>query len=374
METAVSQRSKGSRLWLRRQRGARSLYYIKDGDHRESTGCGPDDLRGAEQALARYVATKHARQARDRRDAPIDEVPIADILLGYWQAKQDLTARPHELRARLHRLTKWWGDWSVNDINPDQCASYVASRGSEAGARRELEDLRAAVGHAFTHRRISQLVPVTLPKRGAARERWLTRDEMATLLWACWRYREDQKGTPGRHTRRHVARFILMARYTGTRASAICNASLWPETGRGWVDLTNGVFYRASAMEKPTNKRKPTIRLPAPLIAHIRSWVVSAQRRGRPMRYVVEWNGQPVKSTKQAFARARTAARLGSDVTQHTLRHTAITWAMQNGADKWEVSGFFGVSLPVVERVYGHHSENHQSTVHRAIGRPAKRD
>lgn len=41
--------------------------------------------------------------------------------------------------------------------------------------------------------------------------------------------------------------------------------------------------------------------------------------------------------------------------TRHDLRHTAITWAMRNGVDKWEAAGFFGVGLDMIERVYGHH-------------------
>ena len=28
---------------------------------------------------------------------------------------------------------------------------------------------------------------------------------------------------------------------------------------------------------------------------------------------------------------------------------------MQRGADKWAASGFFGISLNLLERVYGHH-------------------
>ena len=51
-----------------------------------------------------------------------------------------------------------------------------------------------------------------------------------------------------------------------------------------------------------------------------------------------------------------TLAEAGVDnCTRHDLRHTAITWAMQRGADKWAAGGFFGVSLDTLERVYGHH-------------------
>ncbi len=369
----MPQRSKGPRLRLRKHKGKAVGWYIRDGQHEERTGCGPDDLRGAEAALARYVATKHAKQAREARNVALDAAAVADVLISYWEAQESRVARPTELRTRLRYLNEFWGSYSVDDVTPDRCREYAAQRSSPAAARRELEDMRAAIKYAWNSRKIASVVPVWLPERSESRERWLTRSEMARLLLACWRYREIQKGAPGRYTRRHVARFILMARYTGSRAGAICAASLWPEPGRGWVDLTNGLYYRASELEKPTKKRKPTIRLPDPLVAHIRSWVARAERdyaagrRKHPMRHVVEWNGKPVNSIRKAFAGARDDAKLGKEVTPHVLRHTAVTWAMQNGADKWEVSGFFGVSPETVERVYGHHSPSHQETVHRAI-------
>jgi hypothetical protein len=33
-------------------------------------------------------------------------------------------------------------------------------------------------------------VKVSLPKKGPARDRWLTRDEAAHLIWTCWRPRD----------------------------------------------------------------------------------------------------------------------------------------------------------------------------------------
>jgi Phage integrase family len=46
----------------------------------------------------------------------------------------------------------------------------------------------------------------------------------------------------------------------------------------------------------------------------------------------VEWNSKPVRSVKNAFARAVDIAGLDvtdGNVTPHTLRHTAATWLMQ---------------------------------------------
>ena len=47
--------------------------------------------------------------------------------------------------------------------------------------------------------------------------------------------------------------------------------------------------------------------------------------------------------------------------TKHDLRHTAITWAMQTGIGLWEACGYFGVSLEMIERTYGHHHKDYLS-------------
>jgi integrase len=56
-------------------------------------------------------------------------------------------------------------------------------------------------------------------------------------------------------------------------------------------------------------------------------------------------------------------------VTPHVLRHTAVTWAMQNGADPYAAADFFGMTLDVLTRVYGHHHPDHQKGVGEALTR-----
>jgi hypothetical protein len=51
------------------------------------------------------------------------------------------------------------------------------------------------------------------------------------LIWAAWRRRETK--VTGRYTAKHIARFILVALYTGTRTGAICGAAMMPTIGRG---------------------------------------------------------------------------------------------------------------------------------------------
>lgn len=66
-------------------------------------------------------------------------------------------------------------------------------------------------------------------------------------------------------------------------------------------------------------------------------------RKGIAILRFVEWNGKPVKSVKTGF---KTAVQLAGieHATPHTLRHTAATWLMQNGAPIWEAAGYLGMS------------------------------
>ena len=57
--------------------------------------------------------------------------------------------------------------------------------------------------------------------------------------------------------------------------------------------------------------------------------------------------------------------------TRHDLRHTAITWAMQRGIDKWTAAGFFGVTLEVLEGTYGHHHPDYLQGAVEAMDRRA---
>ncbi|MFL6795814.1 MAG: site-specific integrase [Xanthobacteraceae bacterium] len=163
---------------------------------------------------------------------------------------------------------------------------------------------------------------------------------------------------------RHIARFILVGLYTGTRASAICGAALMPTVGRGHVDLEQGVFYRRSLGRHETKKRQPPVKLPARLLAHMRRW----KRRGLSKRTVIEWNGKPISSVRKGFTAAVRGAGLGPEVTPHILRHTCATWLMQSGVNLWDAAGFLGMTVQQLERSYGHHHPDYQQEAVAALG------
>ncbi|HEV7334432.1 MAG TPA: site-specific integrase [Bosea sp. (in: a-proteobacteria)] len=390
-------------LWLRPgrvgtdgiERGA--TWLIKHGSKQLSTGCGSLESKAALAKLEEYRVSLHAPTTG--KNQPASKVLIADVVSRYIDAKNASVARPQELAQRLVNILEWWGDRTLADIDSVSCGAYVTSRVgkpwkvharkvedaskrkrhskpstprlvTEAGARRELEDLRSAVNLAIADGITREIIKVSLPDKAPERDRWLTRSEVARMLLSAWHFRETQKGAvTDRRSRRHLAKFILVALRTGTRAEAVCTASFIPEMGKPWMELKEdsdgkkiAKFHRlALGSKEAKNKKYPTVPMPDSLAAHLHRWHAKGQR------YVVEFNGKPIASTKKAFANLVHDLGLEDGVVRHTLRHTAATWGMQAGADIWELSGYLGMSVEVLERRYGHHSPDHMEGARMAL-------
>ena len=391
----MSRPAKNARLWLepeeRDQNGRlarRATWVIRDGSHKLRTGCARGDREGAERALAEYIAKKYT-VPRERGRHP-SEILVLDVLNIYLIDKAPKHSDPSITKARVMTLAAWWGDKTLAEVNGTTCREYVAYRTAQprraakpevtgnpprmvtaAGARRELEDLRSAINHHRTEGLCSEVVGVALPDKSEPCEDWLTRSEAARLIWAAWRARQKiGEGITDRRVGRHLARFILVGVYTGTRHGAICSAALTPAVGRGYVDLERGVFYRRRQGSKATKKRQTPVRLPDRLLAHLRRW----NRLGIAKHAVVEWNGKAIASVRKSFAAAAEAAGINRHITPHVLRHTACTWAMQSGCDVWAAAGWLGMSPEVLERVYGHHHPDFQRDVAERISTGTNRD
>lgn len=364
----MPRQSKGARLWLRAERkdaagkSHPARWVIRDGGSQRVTRFGPQDREDAERALADYIAAKYEPPRRER---PTSAVRVSDVIGIYLRDVAPRQARPGKVGERAVRLLEYWGEMTLADVSAATVAEYVRRRGKSGGARRDLEDLRAAIKHHAAENLHRGEVRIVLPEKGAPRDRWLTRTEAARLLWAAWRAREVQnrshKGGQGpslptrKWTMRHLTRFILLGLYTGTRAGAIASASWEAASGRSYVDLDQGLFYRRRQGAKETTKRQPPVPIPSRLLAHMRRWKAADDGSG----YVVEYHGQPVRSVKTAFARAVLLAGLGGKITPHTLRHTACTWAMQRGVSAWYAAGLLGMSRAMVDRVYAHHAPDY---------------
>jgi len=339
----------------------RRRWVIKDGSREIGTGFGLGDREQAERALRDYIEKKYQPERSRRCDTA--QIPVADVINIWLRDKVPDQARPKEAAQRATMLLAGFDGKMLKEITEDECKRYARSRSTMAAARRELEDLRAAIIYHHDKGYSAERVKVWLPEPSPRRERWLDRSEAAAMLRALWRAKDPLTGRP---IRRHAARFFLVALYTGSRAGAVCGAAIRKSPGCGYVDLEAGLFYRKPPNARETNKRQPPVTLPDRLLAHLRRW----ERLGTARNFVVEWNGKPVKSVRKAWKSACEEAGLGEDVVRHTLRHTAATWLALNGTDTGKAADFLGMSVETFNKHYRHHHPDYQREAAANICRP----
>lgn len=372
----MPRKSKGPRLYLRERKGRDPVYVILDGTSETGTGCGADNREQAEKALADYLGRKHRP---DWRKGDPDQVAVADVLALYGSERAPALAHPELVGYHMTHLLEHFGGSVCAQIDGGSCRAYVRKRTtgaighravSEGTARRELETLNAALGYAYKERKISLPIPVSYPAKAPARERWLTRSEAAALLAGApgivpvaYDIASRKPAKWGRMHRPvyHVARFILIALYTGTRDDAILNMRWGVNSEGGWFDLDRGVMYRRGLGQRETNKRRPPAPIPDNLVPHLHRW------RRITVQGPVEYADRFILKERRGFKRARELGGLGEDVTPHILKHTCATWLLQSGVSTWDVAGYLGTSEAVIRKTYGHHSPHYLSSARTAF-------
>lgn len=410
----MSRRSKGARLYLaegrihpRTRKPIADVWYIRDGSLRVSTGCGADELGEAEKALASYIAGKHTAAVTDGPQDPEDKVRradparvfVAEVVAYYAEKRGPTVADPASLAGRLASITEWWEGKTLNDIRRSNCEAYVADRikmpvktytkneprlVSTETARRELEDLSAAVGYWDGEYHLARRPAVALPAKAESQRDALTRSQVAALLLASmgWKLQPDGKWKRQprnvRTKRRHLRRFLLVGVYTGNRPG-VTPKLLWKESPtRAWIDVEEETIFRRGKLEKEhRTKRRPLVKMPDRLLAHMRRW----QRMDEALMERREAAGQPTTNAflhyqgseivgriRSGFEAIVADAGLPPEVTPHWLRHTAATLLMEGGAKLWDAASFMGMSSAMLEKNYGHHRPDHQQGAKDAAG------
>jgi integrase len=358
--------AKPPRLYLRERAGREAAYVILDRGREVSTGYGSGRQREAEEAFSRYLSEKYRT---DWKDGDPAKIPLADVLTLYAEEVAPGHAHPELVGYHLPPLIEHFNG-SCWDVTQSTCRAYVRAREKGLGgrravkaatARRELETMGAALMYAYKARKISKPVFVHLPEKAPPKERWLTRSEASRLVAGALGFKAikfDQAGKPTKWKRTgapsyHVARFILIALYTGTRHEAVLRLRWGVNSAGGWFDLENGVLYRKGQGEQETRKRRPPAPIHDDLMPHLRRW------RALTEIGPCEFEGRLTLRQKTGWSRARENAGLGPDVTPHTLKHTCATWMLQQGVSIWEVAGYLGTSEAVIRSTYGHHATDH---------------
>lgn len=311
---------------------ARQQWIIRDGSRFIRTSCAREHIAQAESQLAAYIGEKYAPPATD---APT----ILEVLEAYGAEVVPHRAAKRSISYNIGSLIRWWGGKSSSDVNARTCRAYAATK-SAAGAGGDLKVLRAALRHwQKEHKPLAVQPVVWTPPAGPGRDRWLTRSEVARLLWAA------------RHVQ-HIRRFILLGIYTGSRPGVLLRLQ-WDQ-----IDLTRGLMARNRPGEAVhAKKRAPMVRLGKRILSHLRRW---HRLDGGKVAYLCHYNGQPVIEPHTAWDRAVAKSGLSGQITRHTLRHTRATWLVQAGISLWEAAGALGMTVKTLEATYGHHHPDWQ--------------
>jgi integrase len=363
----MPRREKGARLIERRRKGRSSVWVIKDtGRFERSTGTGCREE--AEKALAIHIATK----ARPSGPSAAEEFLIGHALSIYAEEYAHTTSDPDRIAYAIEALAPFWADLAVSKITGPTCRRYASESPKAPGTiRRELSTLRAAINYCAAEGYLIGTPVITLPTAPEPRERYLTRQQAAVLLSAARRLNYDG--------RQQMRRFLILSLYTGTRKTASLAMGLnQTRVDAGWIDTKEGLVYRMGTQERATNKRRRPARCPKRLLAHARRWSrlgakwACENHEGNRIRNNRKAWDQLVKIAHQIASTRNIPMPDRKDLTPHILKHTAITWAMQNGATIEDAASFFSTSTSTIEKVYWHHSPFCQEMAVDALDRPIK--
>lgn len=308
---------------LGKHRGKFSLIYSDPQRGRVRIATGTAD-RGEAEAIARNIW-------RRLNAAPSERV--ADLWQTYVSDRKQVAARKDRFDSLWKALAPHFGHRLGTAISREDCRTYAKARKLEGMSgstiRTELEFLRACLRFHYG----KDAPKIELPPASKPRDRYLTRDELRTLL--------EHIEAP------HVRLFVTLAVTTGARMSALLDLS-WDR-----VDLRRGTADLNPAGRHQTNKRRTVVPLNPLAIDALRE-----AHEGRLTDHVIEYGGKPVASVKKAIAAA--ARRSGVPVSPHVFRHTAGVWMAEADVPMQKIAQYLGhTSTRVTEQTYARYSPSY---------------
>lgn len=250
---------------------------------------------------------------------------------------------------------------------------------------RYLEDLKSAITVAVRRKMMRHPVPVPLPPKYPKRKAHFSKEEVQRLIDHAMNKKGmgwiDGKPVRNLYIWRHLARFMIMALYTGSRKTKIVRASFENELDRPWIELREvknpktglkewrGYFHRLGENEvEYQTKGAPGVEIPLILVDHLVQW------RDQGIKYPCLYPYHP-KGCEQPgeIARAmRTCLRevFGKHTKKviHTFRHTAATWLVQvPEMPMTAIAGYLGMSIETLMTTYAHYRKKDQAKVGEAF-------
>lgn len=286
-------------------------------------------------ARTRAEAEVEALDRIRRETLPAGATTVRDLWAAYLA---DRKGRPVErnMRSSGNAVLPHFGALRPDQITPEACRSYTKARRKTVSVGTvwtELGHLRTCLLWA-AKRGLIQVAPhIERPVKPAPRDRYLTHAEVSRLMEA--------------ECEPHIKLAITVLLTTAARVGAVLELT-WDR-----VDLERGQIRLRVDAEGP-RKGRATV----PINNTLRAALTSA-RAAALSDHVIEWAGGPVKCIRKGFLRAVSNAGL-SDVTLHTLRHTAAVHMAEAGVPMDEISQYLGHSnVQITSSVYARFSPQH---------------
>ena len=295
----------------------RPNWYIRDS--RDLISTGTEDRQEAERCLADWIAYKHAPPSDPTISAILD-VRLADLKA----AGKARAANTPYYHAELKRK---FGPLRPGQLTPALVKEHCKEReAAPASLREELLELRVALNFAVRAGWIDRAPHIEVPNKRPPRDKFLTRRQVETLLFAAKPL--------------HLRLFILIAITTGARAGAIL--------GLAWdrVDMERGRIDFTDPERAETKKRRTVAPVGPEVIAALRDAQLFAKTP-----FVIEYMGKPVASIKTAFRKAASEAGLAW-ATPHVLKHSVISWLAEAGISVDRIADLTATNRATVLRIY----------------------
>ena len=210
--------------------------FINGKRKRHATGLGSREA--AEEKLAEVIVHKLKPQKGG------EDMKIGDVIAYYVREHIPSITRQDVALANLERIIPFWGEIRLSEIKKSLTYDYYEHRKTEtrkwqkkygrkekelstASVRRELEQLQAAINFAYRGNIVLIKPHIYKFEKSAPRDRWMTRQEVAALLWEA---RKEES------VRSYLPLFILIGIYTGARKTAILKLR-WTN-----VDFNTGII------------------------------------------------------------------------------------------------------------------------------------
>ena len=327
------------------KRVKRKTIALKTGDRR--TALTLKAFHEAEFALGRWSPWESPQNALRRSQTTHEGVELRSV--------QEAVEAFLESRAGCRQATRDHYRWVlslfvetlpigsfVRDLSATRITSWLVDQSSNANTQRTYLSrvgifVRWCVAHGWIERDITKEVTLSRPP-DRLHNKLIQPDQVDALIAAA-----RASNTP------HMAAIIMFAYDHALRLSEVCALS-WD-----WIDLDNAVFTVRSN-EYFTTKTGATVL--KPLSNRCLGWI--AQQSHRTGRVILNSKRRPLnpKWTSKAFKAIARGESLPESITFHSLRHGALSAALQGGASVEAVRRFAGHTSIEMTMRYVHLHDN----------------